>query len=296
MKHKQSQGFTLLEVAIALLIISLLVFGGVTMYSTDYQQSKQKAVSLQLEEIKKLMLGFVRVNGYLPCPDKLTGTHSGDGGADRKSSGACATREGYLPTKTLGMSQTKDPWGNKFYYRVNARAEDLTRVTDICESASVFGAKRPDGTPVAGTKDANFAQCQATKMYFCRACSTACSSICNFSVDPRPHPSAPPYFHSSTRPVAAEPDGFKNLEIKDENGNLVESVDVAVIVSFGSNGRYTWADSAHCPSTLPADEKENCDNDVTFIRHRIQDLDDYVIGITLNDVKAEEIKAGLPNY
>lgn len=296
MSIKKLSGFTLVEVAIALLIISILMYGGVTLYSKDYQFDKQKAVENQLREIKKSMLTFVRVNGYLPCPDRISGKHSEDGLEDRKKKGACTTREGYLPTQTLGLSESKDPWGNKYYYRVNARAEDLKRVTDICESASVFGAKRPDGEGVAGTKDVKFAQCTATKMYFCRKCSDACSSTCDFSADPRPNDSGPPYFHTSTRPVGAEPDGFKNLSITDEHGNTIEEVDVAVIVSFGSNGIYTWADEDHCPRDLPPDEKENCDNDATFVRHSSHDLDDYVIGITLNDVKAEAIKTGLPNY
>ena len=285
------KGFTLIEVAIALVIIGLLISGGTYLYGQQYTVGKVDQTREQLDNIHKVMLTFVKTNGFLPCPDT-----DGDGLENRQSNGACRSREGRLPARTLGVDG-EDAWGDPFYYRVNARAEDLNRVTDICQSASVFGAITSSGVP--RTKDSNFAMCPDTHLYYCRKCSDVCGSLCDFSADPRPNLNKPPYFHTSTRPVSSEADGFKNLTIKSPQGDTLQEVVVAVVVSFGRNGLMTWgsanANTPSCPSSLTSDEQENCDNDTTFIDGR-KAIDDYLVGITLREVKQAAIEAGYANY
>ncbi|GAB6033909.1 type II secretion system protein [Galenea microaerophila] len=294
------KGFTLIEVAIALVIIGLLISGGTYLYGQQYTLGKVNKTREQLDHIHEVMLTFVKSNGFLPCPDT-----DGDGLENRNSDGACRSRQGRLPARTLGIDG-EDAWGSPFYYRVNARAEDRDRVTDICQSASVFGAITASGVP--RTKDSDFAMCPDTHLYYCRGCSDVCGSLCDVpedpndpasQPDPRPNLNAPPYFHTSTRPVSSENDGFKNLTIKSPQGDTLQEVVVAVVVSFGRNGLMTWgsvnANTPSCPLSLTSDERENCDNNTTFIDgHKA--IDDYLVGITLREVKQAAIEAGYPKY
>lgn len=302
------RGFTLIEVAVALVIIGLLISGGSFLYGQQYRSDKVNKTYKQLNEIHNLMLSFVQANGFLPCPDT-----DGDGLENRKTDGACQSRQGRLPGQTLGID-SKDAWGTPLYYRVNARAEDLNRVTDICQSASVFGAIRPDGTPVLGTYTSGSGtypsmKCEENKTYYClpasttsSSCSNACGTTCtsvSSSSDPRPNSGGPPYFHTSTFPIGAFSDGMKNMTIQSPSGNTLEELVVAVVVSFGQNGKLTWgAPSANvpsCPASLTAEEQENCNDDRTFIDGN-KALDDYLVGITLREVKKAAIDSGLINY
>jgi prepilin-type N-terminal cleavage/methylation domain-containing protein len=293
-KQNKFGGFTLIEIAIVLVIIGLLTTGGGYLIAQQFQSSKRMQAKNELSTIHDSLLTYVKVNGYLPCPDKLTGNGAMDGVEDRKSNGSCSTREGQLPYQTLGVNDL-DPWHNSYYYRVNARAEDINRVTDICQSASVFGAIKAGG--VVRTKGANFAMCPETRQYYCRNCNDVCGVACDFNADPRPYTNRPPYFHTSTRPIGAEADGFKNLTITDwKAGNTLSELNVAVVVSFGSNGRLTWAGSNHCPTSLPSEEHENCDNDSDFIASDLSSFDDLIIGVTLNEVKRAAIEAGINKY
>jgi len=298
----KAKGFTLIEIALALVIIGLLITGGTFLYGQQYHSDKINQTHSQLNNIHDLMLIFVQTNGYLPCPDT-----DGDGLENRKTDGACQSRQGRLPGQTLGID-SKDAWGTPFYYRVNARAEDINRVTDICQSASVFAAVRPDGAPEPGTYGSNanssLMMCDANKTYYCRDCIVACGTTCvdpssPAFIDPRPNSGLPPYFHSSTQPVASENDGMKSMTIVSPSGNTLNEVVVAVVVSFGQNGKQTWgtpsANVPSCPASLTSEEQENCDNDQNFIDGS-KAIDDFLVGITLREVKKVAIDSGLINY
>jgi len=302
----KTKGFTLIEIALALVLIGVLISGGILLYGEQFHGDKINQTQSQLNKIRNIMLTFVQANGYLPCPDT-----DGDGVENRKTNGACQSRQGRLPGQTLGV-KSKDAWGIPLYYRVNERSEQINRVTDICQSASVFGAKKPDGNPVIGTYGVNYKSmlCPKNNTYYClpsssvhSSCTDACDgTLCiavNSSNDPRPYSGQPPYFHISTFPIAAFSDGMKNMTIKALSGRKLSEINVAVVVSFGQNGAQTWGGAAAnvpaCPASLTAEEQENCDNDRDFIADN-NAFDDYLIGITLREVKKATIDAGYPGY
>jgi len=292
---KHYKGFTLIEVALALALIGILVSGGVLLFGQQHQQDKKNQTYQQLADLRQLMLVFVQTNGYLPCPDT-----NGNGQENRKTNGACTNRQGFLPAQTLGV-KAKDAWGVPLYYRVNARAEDLARVTDICQSASVFGAVRPDGSSVSADLS-SLEQCPNNNLYYCNQCAAACTTVCTTvtpATSPLPNTGKPPYFHTSTMPVAAYNDGYKNMTIKTPSGNKLETLVVATVVSFGKNGGQTWgtplSNTPDCPPSLTNEEQENCDNDRDFI-DKGKELDDTVMGITLREVKKAAIDLGYDKY
>lgn len=278
LKKSHQQGFTLLEISIALLLVGILLGGALTINSASRQVDKADETKAQMNAIKNGLLSYLKVNKYLPCPDI-----DNDGVEDRKISGGvsvCKSRNGTLPYQTLVLPEV-DAWGNPFYYRVNARAELSGDVNDLCETASVFGLS---GTR---TKPSTAALCTQNGVFYCDKCSDVCGMGCDYNADPRTV-DAPPYFSWHTPPKGAEnPDGYKNMLVEDESGNEYENAVVAMVVSFGSNGAQTWTD---CDQATLANsvERANCDNDAAgvFKVDTAVTMDDYLTWITIFDVKS----------
>jgi type II secretory pathway pseudopilin PulG len=117
------RGFSLIEVAIAVFVITLLLGGILVPLATQVELRKISDTQKALDEIRDALLGFALANGYLPCPDKTAAGGAGtenDGQEDViAASGTCVAtgNEGNLPWVTLGAG-ISDVWGNRFRYRV----------------------------------------------------------------------------------------------------------------------------------------------------------------------------------
>lgn len=135
----KSHGFTLIEMAVVLLVVTLLLGGLLVPLATQVQQRKISETQQMLEDIKEALFGFAASHvatdnhPYLPCPD-VTATVTGqtamipnDGQEDRcpDANGGCITvgkdacpvTRGNLPWVTLGTASA-DSWGNRFRYQV----------------------------------------------------------------------------------------------------------------------------------------------------------------------------------
>jgi prepilin-type N-terminal cleavage/methylation domain-containing protein len=299
--HRQQSGFTLIEIAIAILLIGLLSVGITTFSRDNSSYSKIKKTILTAKQVESVLHTYLLINKHLPCPDSFS---SADGLENRDGDGSCSSRKGYLPTVTLNIN-AQDAWRNPFFYQVNARAEQASRVTNICESASVFGKSG------VRTKPGSFGQCSDTKLYYCKDCSDACNASCDFVADPRAD-DVPPYFHLSTRPFGAEDSNSKNLYIHYRSENepkerVINETAVAVVISFGNNGTQTWHSLLNnggvCSATeiTNSSEFENCDGDVDFMvseNKPAEDhldnnvIDDYVVWLDLYEIKREAAKRG----
>ncbi len=100
-------GFTLVELAMVLLIIGLLLGGLLMPLATQIEQRDRSFVQQELEEIKKALFGYAVINGRLPCPSFETNPASVDYG---KPDNSRCGEEGILPWRVLGVAET-DPWG-----------------------------------------------------------------------------------------------------------------------------------------------------------------------------------------
>jgi type II secretory pathway pseudopilin PulG len=142
-------GFSLIELALGLLIVGLLLGGGLPLLTNQIEQQRTKDTQQLLEEAKEALLGFALANGHLPCPDK-TGTAgagtANDGLEDfSTATGLCTSQDGNLPWATLGLSDV-DAWGRHLRYSVTdafsrrAPAAPLTLATlgdrRVCQSAN----------------------------------------------------------------------------------------------------------------------------------------------------------------
>ena len=113
-------GFTLVEMAIVLVIVGLLLGGLLMPLSAQVEQQRISETQKALEEIKEALLGFAIANGRLPCPaPAATATGAALAGLEPNpiAAGGCTNVAGVLPWATLGVSET-DAWGNRYTYRV----------------------------------------------------------------------------------------------------------------------------------------------------------------------------------
>ncbi len=123
-------GFTLIELAIVLFIITLLLGGMLTPLGQQVAEHQNKESRLALESARIAIVGYalrqIGQAGPLPCPDLRAdhATQANDGLEDRLANGKCALHNGNLPWKTLGLTKG-DAWGNQLSYAV---AADWTEV------------------------------------------------------------------------------------------------------------------------------------------------------------------------
>ena len=123
-------GFSILEMAVVLVILSILL-GGVLMSLSQAQETKYRAeAEQQVSQLTEALYGFAQANGRLPCP-----ATAASGGFEAPVGGtACTQRYGFIPSATLGLTGTVnaqglliDPWLSPYRYAVtNANGNAFT--------------------------------------------------------------------------------------------------------------------------------------------------------------------------
>lgn len=103
-------GFTIVEIAIVLLVVGLMIGGLVAPLTSQLEQRRVSETQRVMDEAREALFGFALRNGYLPCP----AISAVDGREDRSGS-VCNKRFGYLPWATLGVSRL-DGWGRVLAY------------------------------------------------------------------------------------------------------------------------------------------------------------------------------------
>lgn len=122
---RRAPGFSLIEMAFVLIIVTLLLGGLLVPFATQVEQKRIAETQKAMEEVKEALIGYALshsstpippapIQPYLPCPDT-----NNDGLEDRSAAGLCDRVEGNLPWATLGVG-SHDAWGNRFHYRVSA--------------------------------------------------------------------------------------------------------------------------------------------------------------------------------
>lgn len=108
------RGFSLVELAVVLVIIGLLLGGMLMPLASQMERERREETQATLEAIREALIGYALINKRLPCPDT-----NGDGlDNDTCPSAASQMRVGALPYASLGVSAT-DAWGNAWRYAVN---------------------------------------------------------------------------------------------------------------------------------------------------------------------------------
>ena len=120
-------GFTLVELAIVLFIITLLLGGMLTPLSQQIAERQNSDTRHTLEAARLALAGYAlshrddQGRPYLPCPDKP----GDDGIEERLADGRCALVVGGLPWHSLGVAEA-DAWGNRLDYAVSPEFADAS--------------------------------------------------------------------------------------------------------------------------------------------------------------------------
>lgn len=117
LNHK---GFTLAEMAVVVLLIGIAMTMGLKMITATLQNTAITETKSKQERIKMALIGYLRTNGRLPCPD---GDATPDGNEAATCNANAAQGYGVVPWITLGLSRDDvlDGWRNYFTYRVANR-------------------------------------------------------------------------------------------------------------------------------------------------------------------------------
>ena len=118
------RGFTLIVMAIVLVIITILIGGLVSPLSAQIQARRVAETRKILEETREAIIGFAMTqngtpatNRRLPCPDL-----EGDG-TESLAGTKCAGSSGFVPWVDLGVGN-QDAWGNRLRYEVDRDLAD----------------------------------------------------------------------------------------------------------------------------------------------------------------------------
>jgi len=146
----RQSGFTLVEIAIVLLIVGLMLGGMIAPLQSQLEQRRVSDTQRSLDEAREALIGYAMRNGYLPCP----AISAFDGHEDRNDSG-CNKRYGYLPWTTLGLSRL-DGWGRVLGYSVTPAFTNNTAFFNMSTPRDISLATRGmDGqlVPITDTND-----------------------------------------------------------------------------------------------------------------------------------------------
>ena len=111
------RGFTLIELAIVMFIVSLLIGGMLLPLSAQQDIRNNGDTNKTLAEIRDALIGYAASHSatdgkpYLPCPD------TNDDGVEDRTGNACTSQEGRIPWVDLGLGSA-DSWNNRYRYRV----------------------------------------------------------------------------------------------------------------------------------------------------------------------------------
>lgn len=121
-----TRGFTLIELAVVLLILGALFAGILIPFTTQVELRRVNDTQKTLTEIREALIGFAAANGRLPCsasPGSNGQESFGAGGS--ASNGNCSNFfNGFVPGAVLGIGPTDgagfvlDAWNNRIRYAV----------------------------------------------------------------------------------------------------------------------------------------------------------------------------------
>jgi type II secretory pathway pseudopilin PulG len=144
---RRARGFTLIELAVVLLIVIVLLTLGAGVVNLASENSALSQTRRKQEAAKDALIAYLGKNKRLPCPDlpgspgNIAGTGDDNRAIPNDPTSACTADVGVLPYIELGIPRefALDGWENFYTYRVTIDAGDVT--LDWTRSASFAPGK-----------------------------------------------------------------------------------------------------------------------------------------------------------
>lgn len=117
-----ARGFSLMEMAVVLMILGTLMSGVLVAVSQTTENNRRSTAQAQLRQIEDALYGYAQTNGRLPCPASTTSA-----GLEVASGTGCNASwwYGFVPAATLGLYGSTngdglllDPWQNPYRYAI----------------------------------------------------------------------------------------------------------------------------------------------------------------------------------
>jgi prepilin-type N-terminal cleavage/methylation domain-containing protein len=167
-----SRGFTLIELSIVVVIISMLLSLGLGVLNAQLVSAAHSETKKRQAIIQDALTAYLGANKRLPCPDVPNNTHGAidtsqvTGAEDRTgglATGVCSGNIGVVPYATLGLGRevALDGWGNFMSYSIPAGSGTCPGTGINWSLADCFGAAKTapyslfEGTVVAPTPAAS---------------------------------------------------------------------------------------------------------------------------------------------
>jgi prepilin-type N-terminal cleavage/methylation domain-containing protein len=128
------RGFTLIEVAIVMIILGLLLGLGAELLPMLVKQSKLKDNRMLVKEARTAIIGYALATGRLPYAS-----------ANVNGSQTAGRLSGYLPWATLGITG-RDPYSTTLYYAIDSHLASTTSVAQFKQRLGdlISGTLSPD--------------------------------------------------------------------------------------------------------------------------------------------------------
>jgi prepilin-type N-terminal cleavage/methylation domain-containing protein len=126
-----TRGFTLVEMAVVLVILALLLGGLLIPLSAQRDMSAYNETRQKIAVIKEAILGFVVANGRFPCPANPALASSAAGAGTE----LCTLSAGVVPWADLGVPEL-DAWNGRFSYVVSPSFKDAISANTVTPPAS----------------------------------------------------------------------------------------------------------------------------------------------------------------
>lgn len=250
---KACRGFTLLELAISMVIIGLLMAGAVSAYTVYYQKEQISSTKNNIDLVNDAIAAFQQENGYLPCP-----ADPAIAGAPASNCNQAAEANGVSLFRTdTGIPDPSNP-GNTFWVRVgvvpNTVLDENGRATQL-----VPGEQSIDGW--------------RNRLTY--------AVVESMAVD-----------RATFNAAAVSTGAGGAITISDRGGNVLEQTAKYTVLSHGPDGlgAYDINGALRAPCAGGSQDVANCDGDFQFISIGVagtrsttgdnNNFDDFVLGDT----------------
>ena len=139
-----TKGFTLIEMAMVLLIIGLLAKTAIAPFGALLAHNKREQAQSQLHQVKQAVFAYVVAYGALPCPMSRSAVREPAiiAGATplplSEEQRPCLTSVGFVPTYAMGLvgptsnnGALLDPWGRELLYSVSLNKSESSGAQNV---------------------------------------------------------------------------------------------------------------------------------------------------------------------